>query len=108
MPASECKNIADTWPSGFARGTVTPSQVTCTWRSSFTCSLGTIAAGSNATFTVNFPLPPSSTLFPYTTLFRSSTTSDPNATNNSASDTDAVTTSADLSVVKTDSADPAL
>src|SRR3989442_9797384 len=49
------------------------------------------------------PRPPRSPLFPYTTLFRStSNTPDPNSNNNIASKTTTVNTSADLSVTKSD------
>src|SRR5438132_537599 len=99
---SDAQNVslADTWPSGFARGTVTPSQGTCTGSSSFTCSLGTIAAGSNATVTVNYNVPSCIPARCVTAVQTCALPIYPNATNNSASDTDAVTTSADLSITK--------
>ena len=56
--------LADTWPAGFTRGTVTPSQGTCANVGSgpdFTCSLGTIAAAGAATVTVNYTVPSSTT-----------------------------------------------
>src|SRR5919204_492846 len=47
-------SLSDTWPAGFARGTVTPSQGTCSGSPSFTCSVGTIASGGTATITVGY------------------------------------------------------
>ena len=49
--------LTDTWPAGFTRGTVTPSQGTCTGSPSFTCALGTIAAAARRTVTVNYTVP---------------------------------------------------
>src|SRR5205085_2050018 len=56
---AQAVSVADTWPAGFARGTVTPSQGTCTGSPSFTCSLGTINSGANATVTVTYTVPSS-------------------------------------------------
>src|SRR5207244_5223782 len=44
--------LTDAWPSGFTRGTPSPSQGTCTnvgLGPDFTCALGTIPAGGSAT-----------------------------------------------------------
>ncbi len=57
-------SLSDTWPTGFSRGTVTPSQGSCSGSPSFTCSLGTIAAGANATVTVTYTVPASTTASP--------------------------------------------
>ena len=54
---AQAVSVADTWPAGFSRGTVTPSQGTCTGTPSFTCSLGTIAASAGATITVTYSVP---------------------------------------------------
>src|SRR6185369_9807048 len=35
---AQAVSVSDTWPAGFSRGTVTPSQGTCTGSPSFTCS----------------------------------------------------------------------
>src|SRR2546422_584045 len=97
--------LSDTWPSGFTRGTITPSQGTCTPATTgqnFTCALGTLAKGGSATVTVTYTVPASTTGSQTNTVTVSSDTPDPVAGNNTASDTNTVATSADLSVTKTD------
>jgi uncharacterized repeat protein (TIGR01451 family) len=96
-------SLSDTWPAGFTRGTVTPSQGTCTGSPSFTCALGAINSGADATVTVTYTVPASTTASPQdNTVTVSSTTADPNAANNTATDSNTVATSADLSITKTD------
>ncbi len=63
--------LFDTWPSGYALGTVTPSQGTCQRprpriRLSSSCNLGTIAAGSDATVTIDYTVPASTPAGPQT------------------------------------------
>src|SRR3989454_572009 len=97
--------LSDTWPSGFTRGTITPSQGTCTPATTgqnFTCALGTLAKGGSATVTVTYTVPASTTGSQTNTVTVSSDTPDPVPGNNTASDTNTVATSADLSVTKTD------
>ena len=50
-------SLTDTFPAGFSRGTVTPSQGTCTGSPSFSCALGTIAAGGSKTVTASYTVP---------------------------------------------------
>jgi uncharacterized repeat protein (TIGR01451 family) len=96
-------SLADTWPAGFTRGTVTPSQGTCTGSPSFTCSLGTINSGANATVTVTYTVPASTTTSPQVnSVTVSATTGDPNNVNNTATDSNTVATSANLSITKSD------
>src|SRR5256712_8683129 len=97
--------LSDTWPGGFTRGTTTPSQGTCTTTTgqNFSCSLGTIPARGSATVTVDYTVPASTPAGPQTnTVTIPSPVTGPNAVNNTASDTNTVVTSADLSVTKTD------
>jgi uncharacterized repeat protein (TIGR01451 family) len=101
---AQAVSVSDTWPAGFTRGTVSPSQGTCTGSPSFTCSLGTIAASGSATITVAYTVPSSTTGSQTNTATVSTTTTDPNPANDSASDTDTVLTRADLEVTKTASA----
>src|SRR5439155_288272 len=96
--AATSVSLSDTFPAGFTRGTVTPSQGTCTGSPSFSCSLGTIAKNGSATVTVDYTVPSSTTADQTNTATVSSAVSDPATGNNSASDTDTITTSADLSV----------
>ncbi len=83
-------SLSDTWPTGFTRGTVTPSQGSCSGSPSFNCSLGTIVSGGSATVTVSYTVPSSTTDDQTNTATVSSATSDPNPVNNSASDTDSI------------------
>ena len=101
---SDAQSVAltDTWPTGFAQGTITPSQGTCSVGPNFTCSLGTIAAGASATVTVSFTVPASTGAGPQTNSVTVTSPTDSTAGNNTASDTDTVQTAADLSVTKTD------
>ncbi len=88
--------LSDTWPGGFTRGTTTPSQGTCTTTTgqNFSCSLGTIPAGGSATVTVDYTVPASTPAGPQTnTVTVSSSVSDPNTVNNTATDTNTVATS---------------
>jgi len=51
--------LSDSWPSGFTQGAITTTQGSCTSNSggNFSCSLGNLAAGGNATVTVNYTVP---------------------------------------------------
>ena len=93
------------WPAGLARGTVTPSQGSCSGSASFTCSLGSVPAGGGVTVTATYTVPAGTTSSPQV-ITASATTSTPESTtaNNSASDSDVVTTSADLATTKNDGA----
>src|SRR5262249_12978570 len=65
--------------------------------------LGTIAAGASATVTVTYTVPASTPAGPQTdTVTVSSDVTDPDTTNNTASDTNTVLTTATLSVTKDD------
>src|SRR5438552_1205487 len=68
----------------------------------FPCSLGTIASGATDTVTATYSVPSSTTGPQTNTASASSDVSDPDATNNSAHDTNTTLTSADLSVTKSD------
>ena len=95
--------VNDTWPAGFTQGTITPSQGTCSGTPNFTCSLGTIAAAASATVTVNYTVSSATAAGTQTnSVTATSNTTDSDGGNNSASDTNTVLTSADLSVTKTD------
>jgi uncharacterized repeat protein (TIGR01451 family) len=102
---SDASNVmlSDTWPAGFSRGTLPGGCSNTGTGPSFTCNLGTIAAGASVVRTVSYTVPASTAAGPQTnTVTVSSATEDPNNTNNTASDTNTVKTSADLSVTKSD------
>ena len=86
-------SLTDTWPAGFTRGTITPSQgPACTGSPNFTCALGTIASGGSATVSVTYTVPASTTAGPQVNSASvSATTTDPNTANNTATDSDTVT-----------------
>ena len=102
--------VTDTIPSGVTlMGTVTSQG---SWESgnpdgAVNCSLGTISAGASATITITVSLDPS---FTGTSLLNtatvSSSTSDPDLSNNSATEETAVITQADLAITKSGSPDP--
>ncbi|MGH3657664.1 MAG: hypothetical protein ACRDUA_13495, partial [Micromonosporaceae bacterium] len=102
-------SLTDTVPAGNAFVSATPSQGTCTGTTTVTCTLGTIPAGGSATMTlvvnVNAGAPSGSTIT--NTATATTTTTDPNSANDSATATTTVNTSADMSIAKTDSPDPA-
>ena len=97
--------VNDTLPAQLTGVSVSSSQGSCI---SFPCNLGTIAAGGNATITVTGTVnanTPDGTLLSNTATVSSSTT-DPNAANDSDTETTAVIARADLSITKDDSVDP--
>ena len=94
--------VIDSWPTGFAQGTVTPSQGTCGAGPSFSCDLGTILADGSATITVSYMVPSSTTAGFYTnTVAVSYEQPDPDPDNNSDDDTNEVVTDINLSIIKT-------
>jgi len=103
MPATGV-TLTDTWPAGFNRTSLscTPTSGMSTGNGSFTCNLGTIAPSTSTTVTATYTVPSSTTGSQTNTATVSSTTSDPNTSNNTAGDTNTVTTSANLSVMKSD------
>jgi len=76
--------------------------------STFTCGLGTIAAGGDASFTLNVDVNPDAMATLTNTVSVTADTSDPDTNNNSITEDTDVIASADLEVNKTDSADPVL
>ena len=99
-------SLTVSWPSGFAQGTITPSQGSCSPVGAgpdFSCDLGTIAAGGSATVTVAFSVP-AATPGGIQTLTASVTSpvGDPDPTNNSATDDTTVIEAATLLVTKSD------
>ncbi|MBT8440150.1 MAG: DUF11 domain-containing protein, partial [Gammaproteobacteria bacterium] len=99
---SDADNVTvteDSFPAGFTMGTVTPSQGTST---GFPYNLGTIASGGQATITVEYTVPSDTQAGPQTnTVSVTSDEPDPNADNNTDSDTNEVLTDINLSIVKT-------
>src|SRR5207253_2819068 len=89
--------LSDLFPAGYTLGTVSGSGC-----AAFPCSLGTIVSGGTDTVTASYSVPSSTTGDQTNTASASSGVSDPDTTNNSASDTNTTLTSADLSVTQSD------
>ncbi|MBB2987761.1 DUF7507 domain-containing protein [Terracoccus luteus] len=95
--------VTDTLPSGATLVSSTPSQGACTPSGqTLTCAVGTVPNGAAATVTVVVRVPSGSTATTVTNVADvSSSTSDPDTTNNRASVTTPVTRAADVSLTKT-------
>ena len=99
-------SLTDSWPSGFVPGAVSPAQGSCTPIGpgpDFSCDLGTIAAGGSVTVTAAYSVPPSTPGGTRTTTVSvTNAVSDPDPTNDSASDSTDIVESATLLVTKDD------
>ncbi|NND74623.1 MAG: DUF11 domain-containing protein [Ilumatobacter sp.] len=71
-----------------------------------TCSLGTIAAGASVSYTITVDVDPSGDATLSNTATVAASTPDPDAANNTATETTTVIGVADLSITKTDKHDP--
>ena len=101
--------VTDTLPAGIAGASGTGPGGACSLDNSvMTCALGAVAAGSTATVTVTATVGTdiSDTLHNSATV--TSSTTDPNIANNTASSDTVVTRSADVSVTKTSNATAAV
>ena len=101
--------VTDVLPVGLAYVSATASQGSCVEvAGTVTCALGTVADGVSATITVNVDVDPDladgSSIMNTATV--ASSTSDPDMSDNTSTATTSIETSADISVVKSDSADP--
>jgi uncharacterized repeat protein (TIGR01451 family) len=102
--AAQNVSVTDTWPAGFTEGTITDAYGTVTPGSGgkFTAALGTITPGASKSIKVTYTVLSSTTGDQTNTVTVTSSTLDSNLANNTASDTDHVLTSADLSITKSD------
>jgi large repetitive protein len=92
-------SVADTLPDGVELVSAQPTQGSCTGK--VDCDLGELASGAEAIITVVVRVPAASTATGLTNVATAtSTTSDPNQSNNNASVTTPVTRAADLSIDK--------
>ena len=103
--------VTDVLPAGLAYVSATPSQGSCVEvAGTVTCALGTVAEGASATITVNVDVDPDladgSSIMNTATV--ASSTTDPDMSDNTSTATTSIETSADISVVKSDSADPVI
>ena len=100
--------VSDTLPAGVSYVSSTPSQGSCSEVAGVvSCSLGAVADGATATVDIVVTTPSSSGALSNTAGV-SSSTSDPSGGNNSDTEGTTVSASADLSITKSDSADPVL
>ncbi len=93
--------VTDTWPVGFTRGSVSRSQGTCntTNPNNFTCSLGAIPAGNQATITASYTVPATTSPGMYTNQAQAKS---PASVLITATDVNAVSASANLRILKSD------
>ncbi|GAB4579344.1 MAG: hypothetical protein Fur0022_20820 [Anaerolineales bacterium] len=98
--------LINTIPENTLFVSATPSQGTCSENTGIvTCSLGTITNGNNAT--VDLLLAPFTTGTATNDVIVSSNEIDTNSTNNVDTETTTINPAADLTIIKTDSPDPA-
>jgi uncharacterized repeat protein (TIGR01451 family) len=100
-------SVTDNLLAGVAFGSATPSQGSCSQSAgTVTCSLGTVASAGTATVTIVVTPNSSGTITNSASV--SASTTDPSSSNNSdTADTTVAAGSADLSITKADSPDPA-
>ena len=100
--------LVDTIPGEVAFVSATPDQGSCSELiGTVTCDLGTITAGSSVDVVIAVSVPADTAAGPITNNASVSTsTTDPVAGNDATSEDTTITTEADLSVSKVDSADP--
>lgn len=91
--------VIDTWPAGFTRGAITPSQGTCDTAVNFTCDLGSIAKDGTATITINYIVPNISAGNYTNSVKVNSATTDYNTGNNIAEDKNNVIVNNDIVLV---------
>lgn len=91
--------VFDTWPAGFIRSAMTPSQGTCDTAVNFSCDLGTLAKNAIANIDISYIVPDTVSPGNYTNIAMvTSTSSDNNAGNNTAQDINIVEVILDLIV----------
>lgn len=99
LSAASGIRVFDTWPAGFIRGIITPSQGTCDNAVNFSCDLGTLAKNAFANINISYTVPNTS-IGNYTNFVTvSSTSSDNNVSNNTAEDKNIVEIILDLVVM---------
>lgn len=97
-------SLTDTLPAGTTFVSLQQNSgptFNCTTGATITCSIGTLTTGSSASFTLTVAISSGATGSLSNTANVASTTSDGNTANNSSTAPTTITTSADLSVVKT-------
>ncbi len=87
--------VTDTLPAGFTASSISSSQGSCT---ALPCTLGTVPAGGNATITIVGTVAATVTTSLVNLAGVTSSTADPNSTNNAASLTTPVSPAADLAL----------
>ena len=96
-------SLADAWPAGYLRGSLPAGCANVGAGPDFTCGVASLASGASTTFSVTYTVPASTPAGSQTnTAVVSSPVPDPTPGNNTAADTNTVTTSANLSVTKSD------
>ena len=96
--------LTDTLPGGVTFASAIPSQGTCSGTATVTCALGSISSATSTAVTIAVTPTTVGTITNSAGVTANET--DPNTGNNSATQTTTVILAADLSITKTDSADP--
>jgi uncharacterized repeat protein (TIGR01451 family) len=91
--------------TGSSDSDISPTQGTCTLASdTATCDLGGLVPGETATVAIVVHIPPDATGSATNTATATALTPDPNSADNTATTTDAITSEADVQIIKTASA----
>jgi uncharacterized repeat protein (TIGR01451 family) len=96
--------VNDPLPPSVTFVSASPSQGSCSGTSTVTCTLGSLASGSNATVTIVVRPTQVGTLS--NTASVTGSEADPNTANNTATAPTTVSPKADLAIIKTDTPDP--
>ena len=100
-------DLMDVLPAGVTFVSATPDQGSCSEAAgTVSCALGTVGSGASVDVVIAVTVDSDTTGTITNNASVSTATSDPNAANDSATEDTTITTSADVSVAKVDSADP--
>jgi uncharacterized repeat protein (TIGR01451 family) len=98
--------VVDTLPSGVTLVSATPTNGSCSGTTTISCGLGILPGAASATVDVVVKVAPSTTGTLTNAATVSAATSDPNASNNTATAATTVVPTADVSITQTDTTDP--
>lgn len=98
--------VTDSLPAGVTWVSTTPSVGSCSGTTNISCNLGTMVRNATATITVVVTVDSATTGTLVNTTGVTSSTPDPDSSNNFDSEPTTINTSADLEITKSDSPDP--
>ena len=94
-------SLSDVWPSGYLRLDTSDTCSNPTGTGPFTCTLGTIVAGTTATVTATYTVPSTTPAGDYTNTASATSTTETDPSDNTDSDTNTIVEETDLVVDKT-------